>query len=79
MHDASFSNTFDEGETDVDDPEAYYRCYTGVVKLAKYCEREMSEEVFEDALEAAGVLEECECSVVLLPQKNLSFSTTIWM
>lgn len=37
-------------------PEAYFRCFSAAVELAKCCEREMSEVEVEDALEAAGVL-----------------------
>lgn len=60
MHGASISNSNDdvgdEGVADMDDPGGYFRRYTAAVERAKYCEREISEVEFEDALEAAGVL-----------------------
>lgn len=36
--------------------EAYFRRYTAAVEQAKHSEREMSEVVFEEALEAGEVL-----------------------
>lgn len=36
----------------------YFRRYTTVVELAKFCEREMSKVEFEDALKVAGTMKE---------------------
>lgn len=53
MHVACISNTIGgvggEGEANVNSPGLLR--YTSAVGLAKYCEREMSEVEFEDALE----------------------------
>lgn len=58
MHVATISDTnddvLDEGEANMDGPEAYFRRFTAAVELAKYCVREISEVEFEDTMESAG-------------------------
>lgn len=41
----------------MNDPEEHFRRYTAAVDQAKYSEQEMWEVEFEEAMEAAGVLE----------------------
>lgn len=59
-HVAALHNTKDEvddgGETNEDGDEVYFQRYTSTVELARYCEKEISQAEFEDALEAAEVL-----------------------
>lgn len=56
MHVACTSDLDNEGDTDMVSAEAYFRRYTAAVEQAKHSEREMSEVVFEEALEAGEVL-----------------------
>lgn len=56
MHVACTSDLDKEGGTDMVSAEAYFRRYTAAVEQAKHSEREMSEVVFEEALEAGEAL-----------------------
>lgn len=57
---AALYNTKDEvddgGETNEDGDEVYFQRYTSTVELARYCEKEMSQTEFEDALDVTEVL-----------------------